>query len=331
MLKRWLIVLFQTAVTAALLAFFFRDPEFRTDISAALKSTTPGWLVAGICFAGMENLVGVCRWRIFLKMLRIELPFWKSVQICLVALFCNTFLVGAAGGDLVRAAYLMRRGNSKIDSLLSVILDRISGLGGLILCTAVLTVWNYEWLSRSPKVMTLVQIVIAYQIGCAALLTWTLSLAASGWTANPPRWAPFPNILRKFGAGYAQMAYQWRASLRAMALTLVMLIAYFGVFYASARAFSVDISFLQMSAIMPAADIITALPISIGGLGVREQVFAFLLSELSGVLAATAVSISLVGFLMNTSWGLAGAAALPFFRGVVRDARTAADTVREEI
>lgn len=330
MLKRWLIVLFQTAVTAALLAFFFHDPEFRAEIAAAMKAATPAWVLVGVCFAGIENIVGVCRWRIFLKMLGIELPFWKSVQICLVALFCNTFLIGAAGGDLIRAAYLMRRGNSKTDSLLSVMLDRVSGLGGLILYTAVLTIWNFEWLSQSPKVMVLVQIVIAYQIACTALIVWTLYLAASGWTNNPPGWAPFPNVLRKFGAGYAQMAIQWRGSVRAMTLTLVMLLAYFGVFYASARAFSVDISFLQMSAIMPAADIITALPISIGGLGVREQVFAFLLSELSGILSATAVSVSLVGFLMNTSWGLAGAAALPFFKGVVRDARTAAEKIRDE-
>lgn len=323
MLKRWLIVLLQTAVTAALLAFFFHDPEFRAEISAAIAAANPLWIVAGIFFAGVENIIGVCRWRIFLKMLDIEVPFWKSVQICLVALFCNTFLLGAAGGDLIRAAYLMRRGNSKTDSLLSVMMDRVSGLGGLILYTAILTIWNYDWLTSSPKVVLLIQIVIIYQLATAVLIAVTLYLAATRWTDTPPRWAPFPNTLRKFGAGYARMAWQWQASLRAMALTLVMLLGYFAVFHASARAFNVNISFLEMSALMPPADIIIALPISIGGLGVREQVFAFLLGELSGVIPATAVSISLVGFLMNTSWGLAGAAVMPFFKGIIHDARSA--------
>ena len=32
------------------------------------------------------------------------------------------------GGDFVRAAYLMRRGASKTDALMSVVLDRVSGL-----------------------------------------------------------------------------------------------------------------------------------------------------------------------------------------------------------
>lgn len=48
------------------------------------------------------------------------------------------------------------------------------------------------------------------------------------------------------------------------------------------------------------------------------------------MIAATAVSVSLVGFLMNTSWGLAGAAVMPFFKGIVRDARTAGEKLRDE-
>jgi len=321
--KRWLFVALQSAVTVGLLAFFFHDAEFRRQAQEAFRHAQPGWLIAGVLIAGAENMIGAARWRIFLRMLAIEVPFWKAVQVCLVALFCNTFLLGAAGGDLVRAAYLIRRGASKTHAFLSVIMDRVSGLAALIVYTAVLTAVNHDWLLRSPKVILLLQGVIAYQIGCAVLIIGALYVSVRGITNRLPRWAPFPEFVRKMGEGYARMYSDWRGSLRAAGLSFVMLAAYFTVFFCAARAFGLNISFLHLATIMPMADMISALPISIGGMGVREGVFVFLLSQLAATPTALAVSISLVGYFLNISWGLVGAAILPLYKGIVREARSA--------
>ncbi|MDD5198846.1 MAG: lysylphosphatidylglycerol synthase transmembrane domain-containing protein [Terrimicrobiaceae bacterium] len=322
--KRWLLVLLQTSVTVGLLAFFFHDAEFRRDAIEALRRAHPGWLALGVAIAGAENLVGVLRWRIFLRMLGITVAFWKSVQVCLVALFCNTFLLGGAGGDLVRAAYLIRQGAGKTDSLLSVIMDRVSGLAALICYTVVLCAWNFDWLMRSPKAALLVEFVIAYQAFCALLILGSLFVSVRGLTERLPRWAPFPEFVRKLGVGYAKLIYHWTGTLRAMAFSFVMVLGYFAVFFCTARAFGLNISFFHLATLMPIVDVISALPISIGGMGVREQVFVWLLGGLAAVPAAMAVSISLVGYLVNTSWGLVGAAILPLFKGIVRDARSAA-------
>jgi uncharacterized membrane protein YbhN (UPF0104 family) len=329
MFKRSLILLLQMGVTVGLLAFFFHDPTFRHDAFEALRKADAGWLVLGIAIAGIENFLGVLRWRIFLRMLGMQVPFWKSVQICLVALFCNTFLLGAAGGDLVRVAWLVRRGYGKTDSLLSVIMDRVSGLGALVVYTFVLTAWNHEWLMQSPTVVKLFAFVIAYQVGAVVLIAVTLYISARGLTSRLPKWAPFPDFVRKLGAGYARMAHEWPGTLKATGLSMVMLGGYFAVFWTTARAFGETISYVDLSTLMPVADVISALPISIGGLGVREGTFIVMLGQLQGVPGPMAASISLVGYLVNMSWGLVGAAILPFFKGFVRDARVAADTIRE--
>jgi uncharacterized protein (TIRG00374 family) len=328
MLKRWLLILLQAVVTVGLLAFFFHDPEFRRDAFDALRRADARWLVAGVAIAGVENFLGVVRWRIFLRMLGMRLPFWKSVQVCLVALFCNTFLLGAVGGDLVRAGYLIRRGFGKTESLLSVVMDRVSGLGALIVYTVALTAWNYEWLMRSPDVVKLFAFVIVYQFVALLLIAVSLYVSVRGVTNRLPKWAPFPEFVRKFGTGFAQLAHDWKGSMQAVALSLAMLIGYFAVFWTTARAFGLGISFIDLSTLVPVADVISALPISIGGLGVREGTFVVLLGQLTGVPKAMAVSVSLVGYLVNTSWGLIGAALMPFFKGIVRDARQAATPLR---
>ena len=322
--KRWLLILLQAAVTVGLLAFFFHDAEFRRGALDALRHASPGWLIAGVLIAGAENFLGVIRWRIFLRMLGMRVPFWKSVQICLVALFCNTFLLGAVGGDLIRAAWLIRSGFGKTESLLSVIMDRVSGLAALIIYTVALTAWNHAWLMRSPGAVKLFAGVLIYQFGAVALIAVTLWAAARGHTNRLPKWAPFPGFVRKLGAGYAKLAQDWPGSLHAAALSMIMLLGYFAVYWCTARAFGLGISFIDLSTLIPVADVISALPISIGGLGVREGTFVVLLGQLASVPRSLAVSISLVGYLVNTSWGLVGAAILPFFKGIVRDARQAA-------
>lgn len=325
MSRRWLFILIQTAVTVGLLVFFFREPEFRAHVAQTLQNARPEWLLLGVALAGVENFLGVLRWRLFLRMLHIELPFWKSVQICLVALFCNTFLLGAAGGDFVRAAYLIRRGATKTDALMSVVLDRVSGLLALLLYTIVFAVLSYDWLAQSPIALTMLRGVLIYEVVCALLILAGLIFAARGHTERLPRWAPFPDFVKRFGHGFAQMAHQWPLSLRAAGLSMLMLLGYFGVFYAAAHAFGLPIPFVQMATLVPIVDVISALPISFGGVGVREFVFISLLGQLLGVSAGMAASISMAGFLLNSSWGLVGAAILPLFKGIVRDARKAAD------
>ncbi|HEY8901476.1 MAG TPA: lysylphosphatidylglycerol synthase transmembrane domain-containing protein [Chthoniobacterales bacterium] len=325
--QRWLLILLQTAVTAGLLAFFFHDPKFRADALTALGRADARWLALGIAFAGIENFLGAIRWRIFLRMLAIDVPFWKSVQVCLVALFCNTFLLGAAGGDLVRAAYLVRRGASKTDALLSVLMDRACGLAALIFYTVILGAWNYEWLTSNPRAALLFHGVLAYEAVCAVAVLGALVISARDLANRLPGWMPCREFLLRLAGGYAKLAHEWSASLRALALSLAMILAYFGVFFSAAKALGGNISFLHLATIMPIADVISSLPISIGGMGVREWVFIGLLGPLAAIPPAVAISISLVGYLLNTSWGLVGAAILPFYKGIVREARSTGDSV----
>ena len=75
---------------------------------------------------------------------------------------------------------------------------------------------------------------------------------------------------------------------------------------------------VEFFALMPAVDIISALPISLGGFGVREQLFVTLLADLWEVPAAQAVSISLGGALLSMLWGLFGVVVLPGYQRAAR-------------
>jgi hypothetical protein len=60
-------------------------------------------------------------------------------------------------------------------------------------------------------------------------------------------------------------------------------------------------------------DTVAGLPISVSGLGVREKTFETLVHGLTGLPGATAISASLVGWLMGVVWGVFGG--VLFLRG----------------
>ena len=312
-MKKWTPILFQSLVSIALLIWIFWQENFRTRTWQILTSAEPGWLMAGFLVAGVGNLIGVVRWAIFLRVLGISISPWDTLRLSFVGLFFNTFLVGAVGGDAVKVVWLVAKRQPKTAALLSVLMDRMSGFGALILCSALFMIWRLDWLMRSAVVAGLIKGVFAYLLFVVLLLGVSFLLSARGLTSRLPLRFPFRKIIIEFTGAYLQFVIAWRQTLVASLLSILVLLAYFATFYLSGRAFGLQVPMVEFFALMPAVDIISALPISLGGFGVREQLFVTLLGDLWGVPAAQAVSISLGGALLSMLWGLFGLIVLPAY------------------
>jgi uncharacterized protein (TIRG00374 family) len=327
-MKNRLIIGLQALVTVGLLLWLFGQPEIRQGTGEVLRGAHSGWLVVAVFIAGVENFLGLLRWRIFLRLVGIELPFWESARLFYFGLFCNFVLVGAVGGDSVKVLVLIGQGYRKSAAVFSVLLDRLSGIAALVVTAAIFISWHYDWLVQSRAVGGLVQFVFVY-LG-VVLLSLALSFAAArtGFVENSPEWLPFRQRLDQLCRMYWMMLGQWRSSLLAAGLSCLMLWGYFTVFFAALRAFGLELSLGQVFAFMPAVDIITAMPISLGGVGVREKLFTVLLGELAGASGATAVWVSLSGYLATLFWGVVGLLAWPFFKGFIRQARQTSDLLQ---
>jgi glycosyltransferase 2 family protein len=316
--KKWAPLLFQSLVSIALLVWIFWKEDFRSRTWQVLTSAHPGWLAAGFLAAGAGNVVGVLRWGIFLRVLGISLAPWDVLRMSFVGLFFNTFLVGAVGGDAVKVVWLAAKGERKTAALLSVLMDRMSGFGALIVSSFVFMILRLDWLMRSAVVAGLIKAVFAYLFVVVVLMAISFLMSAKGLTSRLPRRFPLRKMIIEFTEAYLQFVIAWRQTLLASLLSVIMLLAYFFTFYLSARAFGLHVPVVEFFAFMPAVDIISALPISLGGFGVREQLFVTLLGDLWAVPAAQAVSISLGGALLSMLWGLCGLALLPAYHDAAR-------------
>lgn len=105
-----------------------------------------GWMGATI-------FLGVARWRQVLRVHGIELSFARATEISLVAHFFNSFLLGAAGGDLMKAYYAARESHhKKAEAVGTVFVDRIIGLFALLVFSVVAMAANLPLLDRKSVV-----------------------------------------------------------------------------------------------------------------------------------------------------------------------------------
>ena len=247
-------------------------------------------------------------------MVGLDVGWAESAGCFFAGFFCNIFLPGGAGGDFVKIGLLASRRHDPARAALSVVMDRFAGSISMIVLGLGGMIWRHEWLMRSPQVAGVVEAIFIYLYGLALLIVLSVVLCSRGLVGRlPSKWPCREKVIELSGA-YFQCVVQWRRSFAAVGISLVMLAMFFLTYFFSSRAYGVDLPVGDFLAIMPTVDIISSLPVSLGGFGVREGLFIFLLGQLGGIAAPVAVSVSLCGTMFSAVWALPGAA-FWFLRG----------------
>jgi uncharacterized membrane protein YbhN (UPF0104 family) len=96
----------------------------------------------------------------------------------------------------------------------------------------------------------------------------------------------------------------------AFPITIIAYLAYYTSFYCAGESLRLGhaASLADILSIMPLVDTIISVPISLGGIGVRETLFQELLGKLAHVPQALAAFTASLGFAIQACWGLLGAA-----------------------
>ena len=72
-------------------------------------------------------LIGV-RWWVFLRAQDIRIPVFGAIKLTFLGQFFTNFMPSAVGGDLVRAWYISRHTDKRLQAALGVLVDRLMGL-----------------------------------------------------------------------------------------------------------------------------------------------------------------------------------------------------------
>jgi glycosyltransferase 2 family protein len=272
----------------------------------------PTWSLKSALFLGaalMVTLAGIIlsavRWSQVLSALGLRARVRTLLSHYLAGLFVGNFLPSTIGGDVLRVTRLSASNGDRPDSFASVVLERLSGW-------LVLPVITLAGLAINPNLRELgAASAVAFGLSVATLVLLAAVLVAAASPRIGGRLAGKPGWQRFLGAVHLGLD-RFRRQPVAVLWVLVAGFAYqlvvvLGAFLA-ARALGIDVGPTAILAFMPAVAIAQVLPISLGGLGVREGAFVLFLHPL-GVPTGQAIALGLLVYGLTLAVSLLGAPA----------------------
>ena len=287
---RWLP---RVAISVALAVYILVDVD-TGDLARALASVRPEPLVVALAIYLLGQGLSAYKWALLGRSVGFELPLHAYLRFYYIGMFFNLFGLSTLGGDLVRALYLGggRRPGLAINS---VVFDRVSGLVTLMALGAFALLafpeYGFPWLL------------------CAAIAAGAVVLVLGWWLC--PRLVkllPARNWLRR--QVEVELAPFWsdrRLLARVAVVSLVFHLTQVVVQYVTAQAAGVTVPFSYCLIFHPVISVMTALPFSVSGLGVREGGYIYFLTRMD-VDDSIAVTFGLLWFAVTVAAGLVGGA-----------------------
>lgn len=116
-------------IAAAALYLTFKD-NFAQVVEVLLGLNL--WIAAASSgFYLLSQLIFVSRWNMLLRVQGIRIGYWTAVRLHFIGLFYSNCLPSAIGGDFLRAWYVTKHTDKKVEAALSVFVDRAIGMIGI--------------------------------------------------------------------------------------------------------------------------------------------------------------------------------------------------------
>jgi hypothetical protein len=277
-------------VSIAILAFL----GWRTDwarVAEAFASLRVELWLAAVGLYALTQIVSALRWQQLAAPLSFHRPLHQFISFYFIGMFFNLLLPTSIGGDVVRAEYLYRGGGQRLPAFLSVFVDRFSGLLVLVvlacLAMAVCPITLPAWVPFS-----------VYATGFGAIAGLVMLPILARWTDRFERTRRLVSGIRLYFANPGLM-------ISSTALSVLVQAANVAVVWLVGLSIGATVPASYYWVLVPMVTLLTLLPISLNGMGVREAGMVFFLAPL-GVDSATAMTLAFLWFLIFTANSIAG-------------------------
>jgi len=285
--------LLRVAFTVGVVAWVLSGVDFGR-LGAAVAAVRLPWVALALLLYLCGQLVSAQKWALLGRSVGFERPLRTYARYYFVGMFLNLFGPSTIGGDAARALYLAE-GHRRGLAFGSVLFDRVSGLAMLmgVGAAGVLVFGTYGL----PDLLTRTMLAV----GGAIVVGW--------WTC-PRLVRLLPEHHRVRRRVEHELAAFWRDRrllLRVVALSVGFHLAQACIKWVLARAVGIGLPFGYCLIMNPVLSVMLALPVSIGGFGVREAGYVYFVGRL-GYPDAVAITMSLLWFGVTLVGALVGGA-----------------------
>lgn len=299
------LTILKIAVSVSLIVWLLTRFDIHLDeLATTFRDIDLLFLLIATVLPAAGLLVTAERWRGLLAARGTNTSTPKLLSYCIIGGFFTQFLPSTIGGDVVRAYYSWRAGAPKSVALASVGVDRILGAIILVYFASVSLL-----VVDSPVATDNVRYVAAMALAGAIFLTVLTFVPLPAITYRSRLAAKIPDAIRLPIANLFAEVWAFRdhplAVLRALLLGVGMQFLVILQYWLLGLALHLPVSFWQFLALAPVVIFFSLIPISINGIGLRENGWILVLVPFS-IDPTSALALAWCEYIIWLGWAIVG-------------------------
>lgn len=251
----------RVAITALLFYLISRSVDLR-DVADVIRQLDYTLLLPALLLQFASTVVAAYRWCLIMQVLQFGQTLFYYIGSYFKGTFFNQALPTSIGGDAIRVLDTGKLGNGHKEAFYGVFIDRVVGLSGLLLLNLGAMVLSPDVL---PRGMQLLVALIA--VGGIAGVIVLLVLRKFEWLTRFKVTRMFHHISNRMRQVYHSAA----SSFAQTALSLTIHLLAMGCIFLIGRSVGLELPFLSFLVLVPPALLLTILPVSLAGWGIRES------------------------------------------------------------
>lgn len=303
LIKKIVLIFLRISISVALLIFLFSQVD-RKSLFEIIKTADKGLLLWAFFIFFFNYLFCLMRWIMLLKALEIHLPLSRVIISFSGGIFFNLVLPSAIGGDLVRSIDLAAYTKKPKEIVATVILDRLSGSVGLLILIFFSLFFGSKLLQDKAVFLSIFIITFLLVIILLILFNNSIYTALNRFLSRPNA-GKIRNTLKSLHEEMHVFRDKKKEVIKNLFVSVLVQANTPLTLYFIALAIGLKVSLIYYFVFLPIIGAITMLPISIGGLGLRDATTIYFFAK-AGVSRDLAFAMSLLNFSFILVYGAIG-------------------------
>jgi len=299
------------AVTLLLFFYIFRKIDFH-QFAATLRNARLDILIAGFLMLWIAHFICIFRWRMLMRPLMPVPSLANLFGIYCIGLFFNLTFPTVIGGDVVKMYYAGRPAKSYAQSFASTFLDRDAGMLAMMIIACVAICVHPVVVPGIPVSLIIWGVFAAFVIGNIALFAphfhrlLTRGLRRLGLSKIAKK-------VDMISDAFQTMGKHPGALLSSLTVSFINQLLVISVTYIIALGLRLHVPFPYFLVFVPVITLISMIPISLNGMGLREYSFMSLFVAI-GVPPASCIALGVISSVVVILSSLPGGIVYMFFR-----------------
>ncbi len=280
--------------------WIFKSVNVKDTINV-LEKTNLSYFFFAFLLGNLSNIFLTIKWGRLANPLKIKSNFFELLKLNYISIFYSSFLPGQSSGELIKGLRLTKKESSIQKVWVPIFIDKITNLLMVFIIGFVAVLSDKTFRTNSTLIFTISLLTVSFSVITLVLFSENTKYFTDFLRDKLIKCLTFlklkTNLVENFSLSYLENYKKHNLLMfETLIWSALIKLPHVFTFYFLALSLNIDLNFIQCAWLFSIVSLITLIPISFSGLGVRESTMIVILSQL-GIERFNSLSLSILIFL----------------------------------